>query len=55
MFDSYNTAASHYGAPCGVWTVFAVISDGRIAQGAVPQDGQSQHKFMTFGLMKPSV
>jgi hypothetical protein len=24
-------------------------------QGAVPQDGQSQHKFMTFGLMKPSV
>jgi hypothetical protein len=53
MFDSYNTAASHYGAPCGVWTVFAVISDGRIAQGAVPQDGQSQHKFMTFGLMKP--
>lgn len=51
MFDSYNTAASHYGAPCGVWTVFAVVSEGRITQGAVPQDGQTHHKFMTFELM----
>ncbi len=48
MFGSYIAAGSHQGESCGVWTVFAVVSGGRVTEGAVPDDLPANHRFMTF-------
>jgi hypothetical protein len=54
IFDSYNTATSHFGAPCGVWTVFGVVTDGQVTQGTVPDNGHASGKFITFELLSPN-
>jgi hypothetical protein len=50
MFGSYIAAGSHEGESCGVWTVFAVVSGGRLIEGEIPGDSPANGRFMTFEL-----
>jgi hypothetical protein len=48
MFGSYIAAGSHEGESCGIWTVFGVVTDGRVIEGEIPADSPANGKFMTF-------
>jgi hypothetical protein len=50
MFGSYIAAGSHAGESCGVWTVFAVVSDHKSIDGELPDSSPANGRFMTFQL-----
>jgi hypothetical protein len=47
--DTFDTVHRDNGMPCGVWTVHAVITDGRVTEGAISREGTRSYRVNHIG------